>query len=177
MGKINFTPFPFLETERLTLQQLTLEDDNEIFLLRSDEQVNKYLDRPIVKNSNDAKQFISKINHDISNNELFYWAIAFKNNPKLIGTICLWNISEDETTAEIGFELLPDFQGKGIMKEVLPAVIKYGFETKNLKSIEGEVDPSNIKSIKLMEKNGFVFTTQFESTAIYSMPNPAKSII
>src|SRR5665811_2355555 len=128
-------PFPLLKTEHLILLQLTLEDDNEIFLLRSDESVNKFLDRPIAKTIDDARQFINKINESLRKNELIYWAITFKNHPKLIGTICLWNISEDGTKAEIGFELLPDYQGKGIIQEVLPKVVRYGFENMKLNSI------------------------------------------
>ena len=55
MHKIDFTPFPVLETERYILRQLSLSDDNEIFILRSDKEVNKYLDRPIAKTIEDAK--------------------------------------------------------------------------------------------------------------------------
>jgi ribosomal-protein-alanine N-acetyltransferase len=40
-----FTPFPVLKTERLTLRQLSVNDDKEVFALRSDKQVNKYIDR------------------------------------------------------------------------------------------------------------------------------------
>jgi len=174
MSKINFTPFPLLTTERLTLRQLTLEDDNEIFLLRSDRSVNKYLDRPIAKTVDDARQFINKINTGISKNELIYWAITFKNHPKLIGTICLWNISEDCTKAEIGFELLPDYQRKGIMQEVIPIVFQYGFEVMKLRSIDGEVDPNNLKSIKLMERNGFIFHKRLKDTVIYSLKHYQK---
>ena len=169
MRKINFTPFPFLETEHFTLRQLTLKDENEIFVLRSDNEINRYLDRPLAKTVDDARQFIKKINDSIGKNESIFWAISFKNRPKLIGTICLWNISDDETNAEIGFELLPDYQGKGIIQEVLPKVIRYGFETMKLNSIDGEVDPNNIKSIKLMEKNGFVFNKRLKNTEIYSV--------
>ena len=66
MNKINSIPFPLLTTDRLILRQLTLEDDNEIFLLRSDSEVNKYLDRPISKTVDDARQFTNKINDSIS---------------------------------------------------------------------------------------------------------------
>src|SRR3990167_3457862 len=141
MNKINFTPFPLLETERLTLRQLSLEDANEIFRLRSDKSVNKFLDRPIAKTIDDANQFINKINDSIAKNELIYWVITLKNHPKLIGTICLWNISEDRSKAEIGFELLLEYHGKGIMQEVILKVIKYGFEEMHLRSIDGDVDP------------------------------------
>jgi len=38
-----FTPFPILRTERLTLRQLEINDEQEIFTLRSDSEINKYL--------------------------------------------------------------------------------------------------------------------------------------
>ena len=148
MNRISFSPFPILATEHFVLRQLTPEDDNEIFFLRSDKEINKYLNRPIAKNTDDARKFIKKINTSISKNELIYWAVSFKDNSKLVGTVCLWNISTDGSNAEIGFELLTEFQGRGILQEVLPAVIKYVFETMNINFIAGEVDPLNMKSIK-----------------------------
>jgi len=68
--------------------------------------------------------------------------------------------------------LLPDHQGKGVMQAVLPIVIKYGFEIMKLNFIEGEVDPNNLKSIKLMEKNGFILQRRLKNTLIYSLQNP-----
>jgi len=171
MHKIVFSPFPNLTTERFNLRQLRLKDKNEIFLLRSDERVNQFLDRPIAKTVNDARQFINKIKTGIAKNEAIYWAITLLNQSKLIGTICLWNLSDDGTKAEIGFELLPNYLGRGIMHEVLPIIIQYGFETMKLKSIEGEVDPNNVNSIKLMEKNGFNLKEKLSNTLIYSLQN------
>lgn len=169
MIKFNFTPFPNLSTERFRLRQLRIEDDNEVFAIRSDENVAEYLDRPKAISIDDARQFIMKINDGIAKNVWIYWAIVPQNDNKLVGTICFWNISEDKSTAEIGFELSPDAQGKGIMQEVLPEIIKYGFEKMNLQAIEGDVDPQNIKSMKLMEKYGFVYVHKLENTLIYSL--------
>ena len=69
MGK-NFTPFPILKTERLTLRQLISSDDKEIFALRSNDNVNKYLDRKPSKSIADAKKFIQTIFYYFFNNEL-----------------------------------------------------------------------------------------------------------
>lgn len=156
MNQINFLPFPELKTERCTLRQLINEDEKEIFALRSDKKVNKYLDRPPAKTLDDARQFIQRINSSIAENIVIYWAITPHNSNKLSGSICFWNFSEDFYTAEIGFELLPEFQGKGIMQEALASVIEFGFGNLNLKSIEGEVDPNNLRSVKILEKNNFV---------------------
>jgi ribosomal-protein-alanine N-acetyltransferase len=108
-----------LKTERLTLRQLRSSDDKEIFALRSNDNVNKYLDRKPSKSIDDAKNFIQTINENIQRNDSIYWAITLNGTDKLIGTICLFDFSEDNSKAEIGYELLPDFQGKGIMQEAL----------------------------------------------------------
>src|SRR5215218_1634995 len=136
MGGKNFTPFPVLKTERLTLRQLVSSDDNEIFALRSDGNVNKYLDRKPSKSIDDARNFIQAINENIQMNDSIYWAITLNATDKLIGTICLFDFSSDNLKAEIGYELLPDFQGKGIMQEATSKVIQFGFQHVGLASIE-----------------------------------------
>jgi ribosomal-protein-alanine N-acetyltransferase len=171
LNKISFSPFPNLSTERLILRQLNIEDENEILALRSDEIVNEFLDRPKAKTIEDARKFIYKINEGISKNESIYWAITQKNSNKLIGTICFWKISKEHSKAEIGFELLPEYQGKGIMRELLATIIEYGFENMNLHSIEGEVAPDNSKSIKLLKRNGFVYNKKLKNTVIYTLIN------
>ena len=54
-----FTPFPILTTERLTLRQLVINDEQQIFTLRSDTEINKFLDRQISNTLDDARQFIN----------------------------------------------------------------------------------------------------------------------
>ncbi len=163
MNVLNFTPFSILKTGRLLLREPSLDDRNETYFMRSDERVNKYVDRPRPANVADAEQFIQKLKDGISKNESIAWVISLKNDPKLIGSICLWNISEENSTAEIGFELHPDHQGKGIMQEALLPVLHYGFNSMQLKIIEGWAHERNTASIKLMEKNNFVRDHETES--------------
>jgi len=61
------TPFPQLLTKRLLLRQLTLSDADQIFSLRSNDVVNKYLDRPKANSLEDAKTFITTILFAITN--------------------------------------------------------------------------------------------------------------
>lgn len=84
------------------------------------------------------------------------WAITYKDSDDLIGTICLWNFSKEQSKGEVGYELSPIFQGKGIMQEALRAVLEFGFEDLNLQNIEGIVNEKNEKSIQLLEKNQFL---------------------
>ena len=130
--QINFSPFPVLSTERLLLRQLQSSDDKEIFALRSDDNINKYLDRPKANTIEDAQAFIQKISNGIVNNESIYWVISLKNETTLAGTIGLWNFDKEKSAAEIGYELLPQYQGKGIMQEAMQKVIAFCFETMQL---------------------------------------------
>ncbi len=73
----------------MTLRQLNMEDEKEIFVHRSDERILKYIDIPKAETIEDARNFIEKINKGIDENEWVYWEITFKNDSQLIGTICL----------------------------------------------------------------------------------------
>ena len=155
MGDRNFKPFPVLKTERLTLRQLVSSDANEIFALRSNNNVNKYLDRKPSKSIDDAKIFIRTINENVQRNDSIYWAITLNGTEKLIGTICLFGFSDDNLKAETGYELLPGFQGKGIMQEATSKVIDFGIQLIGLQSIEAYSHAENKGSTRLLEKLNF----------------------
>lgn len=182
MAVFHFTPFPHLETDRLHLRQLSLNDEKEIYFLRTDEAVNKYLDRPRATSLGDAQTFIEKINEGIINDKSLYWAICLKNKAGLIGTVCLWNLSLEEQRAELGYELMPQYQGKGYMQEAILSVINYGFQTLQLKIFDACPKKGNDKSIRLLEKNNFKRNRSAEAgmsgeeqsagLIIYSLKNP-----
>ena len=160
MITFNFIPFPYLSTERLVLRPLDLLDESEIFTLRSDAGVNEFLDRKKADSMEDARLFIMSITKAVNEQKSILWGISYKDKPALTGTICLWNIVEEERTAEIGYELLPSCQGKGIITEALPVVIEYGFEKMQLNTITAELHAGNTRSIKVLERNNFVRVTE-----------------
>jgi len=151
----SFTPFPILITERLTLRQLLINDELEIFTLRSDSEINKYLNRQVSNTINDARNFINKVVENINKNESLYWAITLSDRNILVGTICLFGFSDENDKCEIGYELLTNFQGQGIMKEASEKVIDYAFNTIKVQKIEAIFHRDNQSSIKLLEKLSF----------------------
>lgn len=161
MQNKTFTPFPILTTERLTLRQLSITDEQEIFTLRSDSEINKYLDRPPANTTDDARNFISKV---IENNFL-YWAIRFTDTNILVGTICLFSFSVENNSCEIGYELLPKFQKQGIMQEAAAKVISYAFNTPGVKKIVASFHRDNKASAKLLEKLSFIHSNEIDGTS------------
>ena len=150
-----FTPFPILKTERLTLRQLVVNDEQEIFTLRSDSEINKYLDRQLSNTIEDARNFINRVNENINKNDSLYWAITLSDKNILIGTICLFSFSDENDKCEIGYELLTNFQGQGIMTEAAKKVIDYAFNTIKIQKIEAFFHRDNQRSVKLLEKFSF----------------------
>ncbi|MXV51346.1 GNAT family N-acetyltransferase [Pedobacter sp. HMF7647] len=170
-----FKPFPILKTERLTLRQLAINDEQGIFTLRFDIEINKYLDRPISTTVDDARNFINKV---IENNAL-YWAITLHGRDILIGTICLFDFSDENDKCEIGYELLTNFQGQGIMKEAAEKIIDYAFNTIKVQKIDAYLHRDNQSSIYLLEKLSFTKSREFDETnqelICYYLTNPIDS--
>lgn len=181
MVNIHFTPFPNLETERLHLRRLVKEDVNEVFALRSDKEVMKYIPRPLVKTNEEALEHIAMIDEKIENNEGINWAISLKSNQKLIGIIGHYRIKPEHFRAEIGYMLLPEYHGKGIIVEAIKETLNYGFQVMKLHSIEAIIDPENYASESVLQKSGFVkeahlkeneyYEGRFLDTVIYSIIN------
>jgi len=112
---MKFQPFPEIKTERLFLREIEESDNDIILFLRSDKTVNKFIERSEnnrTKNRSDALKFIKKLKDGIKINKLISWGITLKNNSKIIGTICLWNFSNNNKIAEVGYDLNPHFQKK-----------------------------------------------------------------
>lgn len=155
--------FPEIKTERLFLRKIAVTDWDEILYLRSDQTINKFIERPEhrrTKNEADALKHIIEINEEMENKQSVSWGITLNNKPQLIGTICLWNFSSDNKIAELGYNLNPTFQGKGIMSEALKHVVDFGFNELNFDLIEAYTHVQNEPSKKLLEKNGFHLAEQ-----------------
>lgn len=179
MLNLNFNPFPVLYTERLMLRNITKNDASDIFKLRSDKKIMQFIDRPRATSEKDALNYIIIIEEALRSNHGITWAICLKNAPALIGTIGFWRIEHEHYRAEIGYMLHTDFHLKGLTHEALKTVLNYGFNTMQLHSVEANVKPGNIASIKLLEKNRFVqeayfkenyfFNGEFFDSVVYSL--------
>lgn len=167
MLEFNFTPFPTIETDRLILRRITNDDVDEVFELRSNPETMKYIPRPLVKNSDDALEHIAMIEEKIITNIGINWGISLKGDPKLLGLIGFYRMKPENYRAEIGYMLLPEFHGKGIVPEAVNRLITYGFNDLKLHSIEAVIDPENFASEKVLQKCGFIKEAHFKESEFY----------
>lgn len=184
MLEVNFSPFPILVTERLVLREMTMDDAAEIFFLRSDAEVIKYVDRAPAQSIDEAKSFIQMVDENRKDNTGISWAITLKGDNKMLGNVALWRLDKANYRAEIGYVLHPEHQGKGIMLEATQAILHYGFYDLQLHSVEANINPGNMASQRLLERTGFVkealfkenyyYDGKFLDSAIYSLLTPKK---
>lgn len=146
---------PLLLAPRLQLRELRESDADAVFRLRTDPRVNTYLDRAAVQHLAEAREFIRRIRAGQTTGQWYYWAISLQDSSELVGTVCLWNFSADKLHAEIGYELLPDYQGQGLMQEALCEVIDFAYRELWLHRISAFTHRENAASIRLLMRLGF----------------------
>ena len=151
-----FSPFPSLSTGRLSLRDIELEDAPQVLRIRSNEAVNQYINRKPPQTISDAEAFITRISNETEMGKIIFWAIARKDDPEMLGSVCFWNLSDDGKTAELGYELHPDFQGQGLMSEAIQETVDFGFSALDFEQIEAYTHRGNTPSIRLLRKLGFV---------------------
>ena len=143
-----------LYTERLILRRFYLSDADDLY---------EYAKNPNVgpnagwKPHRSKDESLSVINGFIKSGEV--WAIVYKDNNKVIGSIGLHkDMKRDSKKARmIGFVLSEDYWGQGLTTEAAKYVIKYGFDVLNLDIISVYHYPHNKRSKRVIEKCGFKY--------------------
>ncbi len=180
MIHFNFSPFPVLQSERLTLREIIRDDAEDFFAMRIDPDVSRYSDRELPKSVDEIEELIRKIQEGISSNETIAWAITEKGKDKFIGQICFHKTYRQHHRAELGYQLMPEFWRRGYMNEAVKTVIGFGFNGMKLHSIEAATNPNNQPSINLLLKNGFVQEALFRENYFYNgvyLDTPVFSLV
>jgi len=103
MLEVNFNPFPEIKTERLLLRRLIREDTEEVYKMRSDKKVMRFIGKNPITTMQEAIDFYNLVNDSLENNTGITWAMALIEYPeKMIGTIGLWRLIKEHFRAEIG---------------------------------------------------------------------------
>lgn len=165
MLQISFTPFPELFTERLVLRQMNVNDGHDLFLLRSNKEIMRYIPRTLASSAEDAAAYIRDKNEGAARGDEITWGITLDG--QVIGTIGYIRIMKERHRAEVGYLLDLAYHRKGIMQEAFTAVINYGFQVMKLHSIEAIVDPKNDASALLLQKNSFIREAYFKDYAFF----------
>ncbi len=154
-----FTPLdnvPLISTQRFVLRSLRKTDAFSIFQIFSNAEVTRYWGHSTLVNMEQADSFIRQALDGFTSRELLEWGLTEKGQDEVIGTCAYSSWSREHRRAEIGYALRRDRWGERIMAEVLPAFIQFGFHEMGLNRIEADADPRNGRSLRSLERLGFV---------------------
>ncbi|RZL44979.1 MAG: N-acetyltransferase [Pedobacter sp.] len=146
--------FPLLRIDNLILRQIVAADISNIYKGLSDPIVIEYygVSYKSLAETEAQMDWFSSLE---KNENGIWWAITGVNDQLFYGAIGLNNLTKPHKKAEIGFWLLPDYWGKGIMNKALTTVCNYAFKVLNLHRIEAFVETGNISSKKILIKSNF----------------------
>jgi RimJ/RimL family protein N-acetyltransferase len=143
-----------INTNRLVLRKLRLDDYSSFIKYRTDPQIMKYQSWDLEITENSYNKFIEEQNQ-IKYGTVNKWTqigIENKNKRTLIGDCALHFFHEKQT--EFGITISKEYQNKGYAYEALISLFNFCFNTLNVHRITGLVDVDNISSVTLQEKLG-----------------------
>lgn len=142
-------------TRDLHLRPSNDTDAESMFTMLSDPESMKYwCDKPI----SDLEAAVEVLNKDLESDaqgNSMCWAVTFKGHDKMIGKCILFQFSQQNRRAEIGYLLNREYWRQGLMHQALEAVIDFAFNTLDLHRIEADVDTQNAGSLGILKKLGF----------------------
>lgn len=175
-----FPKFPKLESERLILREMTYDDLDFYYRHFSIKEIVEGSGFPAPKTLEDAKHELDMFIIDLfKEGKGFRWGIALKGRKELIGTCGFYNLVADSRKATIGYDLNPAYWGRGIMREALNEIIRFGFEELRLNRIQCTILPENARSTRVVTGLGFtregvlrenaIFEGRFQDDVVFSL--------
>ncbi len=108
------------------------------------------------KSLSETEFLIKFLDQEFQNKRMIRWGVFLDSDPvKLIGDVGFWRFVDVRRRAEIGAKLDSAYWRNGYISAAISAIARYGFKHMNIHSIEGNVDPNNFGSHKMVEKLGF----------------------
>jgi len=146
-----------IETERLVLRKFAVTDASFIFELLNSPKWLQYIGDRGIKSVSDAQDYL--VNGPLKSYATYgfgLYLINLQNAGTPIGMCGLIkrNYLED---VDIGYALLPQYEGNGYAYEIASATAAYAFNELQLLKLAAITDLHNERSVKLLEKMGFIF--------------------
>jgi ribosomal-protein-alanine N-acetyltransferase len=153
-----FADLPELETERLLLRKMRLDDAEAMFAYASDPEVTRYVLFETHRSVEDSESFLRLATEGYERGDFGGWGVVLKDSGAFVGT-CGMDVgyAPEHARAELGYVLSREHWGKGLMPEAVRAVIRFGFRRMDLNRIQARCIAENTASARVMEKAGMTY--------------------
>lgn len=154
-----------LETDRLILREILLEDAPAFFAMDNNPNVHNYLWNKPTQKIDEIIEIIAFIRNQYSNNGIGRFAMILKETNQFIGWAGLkYNteiVNNKVNFYDIGYRLDEKFWGKGFASEATFAWLDYGFNSMKIQKMEAAAHADNSASNKILQKIGMKMTEQY----------------
>ena len=151
-----FAPFPVIDLGDIVLRDIRVEDAQAYLDYMNNDQMAGFLTKENRPQTFDAAvEEVSYWGGLFSSKRSIYWAIALKENNRMIGTAGFNMISFPNSRAEISYDLDPNYWGKGVMLRSIKAVLKFSDHMLGIVRIQATVITTNERSLKVLDRCGF----------------------
>jgi ribosomal-protein-alanine N-acetyltransferase len=142
-----------LETERLILRPLTLDDIGILAAIYADPDVMRYFDG--TRTQDDTRQRVERIMAQYARTGVDFLATVYKENGQFIGRCgLLWQVLDGVQEVEVAYMIAKQYWGQGLATEAARALKEHGFRDHGFQRLVSIIHPDNAASIRVAEKNG-----------------------
>ena len=153
-----FEDLPELETGRLLLRKMRLDDAPAMFAYASDPEVTRYVLFETHRSVEDSEAFLRLAVEGYERGDFGGWGVVLKDSGSFVGTCGVdMGYVPEHARAELGYVLSHEHWGKGLMPEAVRAVIRFGFGRMELNRIQARCMIENTASARVMEKAGMTY--------------------
>ena len=152
-----------IETDRLLIRPVTVNDAEAIYKWASDPDVTKYMIYGTHPSVEHTRQWLETL--DINDEDSYDLGFVYKETGELVGMGGIVYRKEDDNWV-VGYNLRKDYWGRGLVPEAINALIDHVRKQREVKSIVGQFADENVKSKRVMEKLGMQFLKDSEYTKL-----------
>lgn len=147
--------FQTIETERLLLKVVDAKTLKDIYANYSEEEAMSILGFT-TREEYLADKAKSDGGFETYDRSILGFIMVIKENNTAIGRCGFHNWYHAHQRAELGYAIFNEkHRGHGYMREAMPAILEYGFNTMKLNRIEAFIGPENEPSLKVVKKHNF----------------------
>ena len=146
------------ETECLKVRKFCIEDAPELYRNHQEPEVRKWIPNECYGDLEEAEGAIRFFARCVDQKRLPYvLAVEPKENGSLIGDTGINEVEGKPGEVEIGYTICREYQGRGYATEVLAGICEFAISAFGFRTLYGRVMKGNDASIRVLQKNGFVF--------------------
>ena len=150
----DFSSFPVLQTSRLTLRRMTLDDADSMMRLFGDARVLTYLNQAPMDTREKALEFIDWLRGNYERHEAIDWTIT-THDGDFVGMCGLYQWNRNDRRIDLGYHILPDVWGRGYATEATHAMLGWGFAALDLHRVQADCTDGHGASERVLLKCGF----------------------